>query len=148
MLDNMFHEQHGDNDLFSQASEENPDLFKISEKLSRGETDLEYITVKKTAEHIAEKIDSTVIDRALGKAVQNNTKYGKVSVQRKISKEIDHCWNCCPYFESHPGDPMECAHPYFADKGAYAGVALGSLFYAQQKHLFRTKHEKCKRSYN
>lgn len=30
MLDNMFHEKHGDNDLFTIAAEENPELFSTA----------------------------------------------------------------------------------------------------------------------
>ena len=39
----------------------------------------------------------------------------------KAKMEINHCCTKCTYFRFSPWFPMECFHPYFNNKPAYAG---------------------------
>jgi len=47
----------------------------------------------------------------------------KIKVVKLIEKEIERCFHECPYFELD-GNAMVCGHPYWNDKGAYAGCII------------------------
>ena len=40
----------------------------------------------------------------------------------EIVKEVKQCYHSCPFFGGHP--EMECCHPYWDDKGPYAGCII------------------------
>ena len=50
----------------------------------------------------------------------------KIKVTIVIETEIERCYHECPYFQldGGPGPIMICGHPYFNDKGAYAGCII------------------------
>ena len=49
----------------------------------------------------------------------------KVTIPSK-EVEIDRCYHTCPYFglDGGPSPTMFCGHPYWNDKGAYAGCII------------------------
>ena len=46
-----------------------------------------------------------------------------MKVTKIIEKEINHCWNECPFFETE-SECMVCGHPYFKDKLPYANFII------------------------
>jgi len=49
-----------------------------------------------------------------------------MKVKKIIDREIERCYHECPYFglEGGPSPTMICNHPFWDDKGAYAGCII------------------------
>ncbi len=47
----------------------------------------------------------------------------KIHVKKVIECDIEKCYHTCPHFTLY-GNEMSCGHPYFDDKGAYAGMII------------------------
>ncbi len=86
----------------------------------------EKVLIELITEEAQKEIDKQIINKAYGNVPPEKTiRHGNFIVKKVIEREIDHCWQCCPYFESHPMDPMECTHPYFKDEDIYDRLIIG-----------------------